>query len=85
MASTALSAVPGLEYHVARAVVNAAHQTCPCSKATRGNIDVDEFLVFVDFGSGRDENGQITGRFPGSHCAYVVSKQGSITRIDGGL
>jgi osmotically inducible protein OsmC len=32
--------VPGVERDVAQAVVDAAHQTCPYSKATRGNIDV---------------------------------------------
>ena len=32
--------LPGLEREVAQAIVEAAHQTCPYSKATRGNIDV---------------------------------------------
>ena len=32
--------LPGMEREVARALVDAAHQTCPYSKATRGNIDV---------------------------------------------
>lgn len=32
--------VPGLEREVARALVDAAHQTCPYSKAASGNIDV---------------------------------------------
>jgi len=32
--------LPGVERDVARAIVDAAHQTCPYSKATRGNIDV---------------------------------------------
>jgi osmotically inducible protein OsmC len=32
--------VPGIERELARALVDAAHQTCPYSKATRGNIDV---------------------------------------------
>ncbi|WP_223449717.1 MULTISPECIES: organic hydroperoxide resistance protein [unclassified Pseudomonas] len=32
--------LPGLAPAVARSVVDAAHQTCPYSKATRGNIDV---------------------------------------------
>jgi lipoyl-dependent peroxiredoxin len=32
--------LPGLAPDVARAVVDAAHQTCPYSKATRGNINV---------------------------------------------
>ena len=37
--------LPGLEREVAQAVVDAAHQTCPYSKATRGNIDVEINLV----------------------------------------
>ncbi|MHC8327404.1 organic hydroperoxide resistance protein [Pseudomonas sp. LB1P83] len=37
--------LPGLEPAVARALVDAAHQTCPYSKATRGNIDVTINLV----------------------------------------
>src|SRR5688572_2326931 len=32
--------LPGVERGVAQALVDAAHQTCPYSKATRGNIDV---------------------------------------------
>jgi osmotically inducible protein OsmC len=32
--------LPGLEREVADALADAAHQTCPYSKATRGNIDV---------------------------------------------
>lgn len=32
--------LPGLDKEVAQAIANAAHQTCPYSKATRGNIDV---------------------------------------------
>jgi osmotically inducible protein OsmC len=32
--------LPGVEREVAQALVDAAHQTCPYSKATRGNIDV---------------------------------------------
>ncbi len=32
--------LPGLDRDVARTLVNAAHQTCPYSKATRGNIPV---------------------------------------------
>ncbi|AZO26623.1 MULTISPECIES: organic hydroperoxide resistance protein [Mesorhizobium] len=37
--------LPGLDRDVARAVVDAAHQTCPYSKATRGNIDVEINLI----------------------------------------
>jgi osmotically inducible protein OsmC len=32
--------IPGLDRAVAQAIVDAAHQTCPYSKATRGNIAV---------------------------------------------
>ena len=32
--------LPGVEREVAQALVDAAHETCPYSKATRGNIDV---------------------------------------------
>jgi lipoyl-dependent peroxiredoxin len=37
--------VPGIDAEVAQALVDAAHQTCPYSKATRGNIDVVVALV----------------------------------------
>jgi Ohr subfamily peroxiredoxin len=37
--------LPGLEHDVAQALVDAAHQTCPYSKATRGNVDVVINLV----------------------------------------
>jgi len=38
--------LPGLEREVAQSLVDAAHQnTCPYSKATRGNIDVTITLV----------------------------------------
>ncbi|VVO57804.1 Organic hydroperoxide resistance protein OhrB [Pseudomonas fluorescens] len=37
--------LPGLDPAVARSVVDAAHQTCPYSKATRDNIDVVINLV----------------------------------------
>jgi hypothetical protein len=32
--------LPGLEPELARSIVDEAHQTCPYSKATRGNINV---------------------------------------------
>jgi len=32
--------LPGLDREIVQALVDAAHQTCPYSKATRGNIDV---------------------------------------------
>jgi len=33
--------LPGMDRAVAQDLVNAAHQVCPYSNATRGNIDVD--------------------------------------------
>ena len=32
--------MPGVDRTVAKAIIDAAHQTCPYSKATRGNIEV---------------------------------------------
>lgn len=37
--------LPGLDRAVARAVMDGAHQRCPYSKATRGNIDVTINLI----------------------------------------
>lgn len=37
--------LPGLEPEVAQALIDSAHQICPYSKATRGNIDVVINLV----------------------------------------
>lgn len=37
--------LPGLDNEVARALTDAAHQTCPYSKATRGNIGVEINLI----------------------------------------
>ncbi|WP_183085284.1 organic hydroperoxide resistance protein [Trinickia fusca] len=37
--------LPGIDREVAQAVVEAAHQLCPYSKATRGNIHVELRLV----------------------------------------
>ncbi len=37
--------LPGMAPDVAQALVDAAHQMCPYSKATRGNIDVTVNLV----------------------------------------
>ena len=37
--------LPGLDREIAQALVDAAHQTCPYSKATRGNIDVAINLI----------------------------------------
>jgi osmotically inducible protein OsmC len=37
--------VPGVQRETAQALVEAAHQICPYSKATRGNIDVEITLV----------------------------------------
>jgi len=37
--------LPGVEREIARSLVDEAHQICPYSKATRGNIDVAINLV----------------------------------------
>jgi len=37
--------IPGVEREVAEALVKAAHEVCPYSKATRGNIDVTLSVV----------------------------------------
>jgi osmotically inducible protein OsmC len=37
--------LPGLDREVARDIVDEAHQTCPYSKAVRGNIDVAVALI----------------------------------------
>lgn len=37
--------LPGLDPEVAQAIVDKAHETCPYSKATRGNIGVEINLV----------------------------------------
>ena len=37
--------LPGLERAVAQAVIDGAHQICPYSKMTRGNIDVNVTLA----------------------------------------
>lgn len=37
--------LPGLDRELAQAIVEEAHQTCPYSKATRGNINVELTLV----------------------------------------
>lgn len=37
--------LPGVEREIAQQLVDTAHQTCPYSKLTRGNIDVEIALV----------------------------------------
>jgi lipoyl-dependent peroxiredoxin len=37
--------LPGLDKQVAQSIVDGAHHTCPYSKATRGNINVEINLV----------------------------------------
>jgi Ohr subfamily peroxiredoxin len=37
--------LPGLDRDIAQTLVDVAHQTCPYSKATRGNVDVSFTLV----------------------------------------
>ncbi|MBU9436502.1 organic hydroperoxide resistance protein [Burkholderia multivorans] len=36
---------PGIDRNVVQQIVDTAHQTCPYSKATRGNIDVEIRIV----------------------------------------
>ncbi len=40
LAVTLVAAIPGVEHEQAGRLVEAAHRTCPYSKATRGNIPV---------------------------------------------
>jgi osmotically inducible protein OsmC len=40
LAATLRVSLPGIDREQARQLVNAAHQVCPYSNATRGNIDV---------------------------------------------
>ncbi|HXP01553.1 MAG TPA: organic hydroperoxide resistance protein [Luteibacter sp.] len=37
--------LPGIDRDLAEELIHAAHRTCPYSKATRGNIDVELILV----------------------------------------
>ena len=37
--------LPGVDRELAQAIVNEAHQICPYSRATRGNIEVAIYLV----------------------------------------
>jgi Ohr subfamily peroxiredoxin len=37
--------IPGVDRDTAKALTDAAHQTCPYSKAVRGNIDVEINLI----------------------------------------
>ncbi|SFJ70384.1 peroxiredoxin, Ohr subfamily [Bosea sp. OK403] len=37
--------LPGIEPEIAQSLVEAAHQTCPYSKATRGNIEVETTVL----------------------------------------
>jgi Ohr subfamily peroxiredoxin len=37
--------LPGIEPEIAKALIGGAHQTCPYSKATRGNIEVAITIV----------------------------------------
>ncbi len=39
--------LPGVERQVAQSIVDLTHQTCPYSKATRGNIDVAINLIEI--------------------------------------
>jgi len=39
------ASLPGLARDIAQALVEEAHQLCPCSRATRGNVEVAITLV----------------------------------------
>lgn len=39
------ASLPGVDRQVAQSILDAAHQTCPYSKATRGNLDVAINLI----------------------------------------
>jgi Ohr subfamily peroxiredoxin len=41
LAATIVVDIPGMQQEKAQELANAAHQMCPYSKATRGNIDVE--------------------------------------------
>lgn len=41
LAVTLTASLPGIDAAAAHALVEAAHQVCPYSKATRGNVEVD--------------------------------------------
>lgn len=45
IAAKLVISLPGLDRAVAQELVNAAHQVCPYSNATRGNIDVELVLA----------------------------------------
>jgi Ohr subfamily peroxiredoxin len=45
IAAKLVISLPGLERAVAQDLVDAAHQVCPYSNATRGNIDVELILA----------------------------------------
>jgi len=45
IAVTMKISIPGMERAAAEALVKAAHEVCPYSNATRGNIDVDISVV----------------------------------------
>ncbi|HYL64568.1 MAG TPA: organic hydroperoxide resistance protein [Candidatus Methylomirabilis sp.] len=44
--------LPGIEHHVAEELVEAAHQVCPYSRATRGNVEVKLNVVEAVKGKG---------------------------------
>ena len=37
--------LPGVDRELAQAIVNEAHEICPYSRATRGNIEVAIYLI----------------------------------------
>ena len=45
LSATIEAEIPGVDEQTARALLDAAHQLCPYSNATRGNIDVQLTLA----------------------------------------
>ena len=66
--------LPGLEREVAHSLVDAAHQTCPSSKATRGNVDVTINVAI-------SQPIQQTGRFTSEYDQNVRGNEPRIAAI----
>src|SRR5262249_12144238 len=72
--------MPGVARHVAQALLNEAHQICPYSKATRGNIDVAVNLVranHVSFGWKKENTPWPS---PSKSTATPIASMSTVTR-----
>lgn len=56
--------LPGMDRTQAQQLLDAAHQVCPYSNATRGNIDVKITLVKVKWIAGQARNNSPSGDIP---------------------